>query len=161
MRQPIRSRRKRFVVLAGSSPAKTILWRCPTITASGRCPPPSREIHGSRVATRNIIGRRAMVRDRVFVGHGPCSSCLRIVSAEIAEQNAEAEKKTGMATSRAPVNTCSGRNSQECAPAQKPNKFFSAHSAPRSASSAFSVENIPAQTVPRFTSDCDNSCGTG
>ena len=47
----------------------------------------------------DIIGQRAIVRDRVFVGHGPCLSCLRIVSAEVAERNAETEKKTGMATS--------------------------------------------------------------
>jgi hypothetical protein len=32
---------------------------------------------------------------------------------EIAERNAEAEKKTGMAASQAPVNACGGRNRQE------------------------------------------------
>jgi hypothetical protein len=33
-------------------------------------------------------------------------------------------------------------------PTQKPNKFFSAHSAPCSAFSAFSEEDIPARAMP-------------
>jgi hypothetical protein len=59
------------------------------------------------------------------------------------------------------INACDGRNSQECAPAQKPKKFFPAYSAPRSAPSAFSEEDIPARTVPRFIPDRDNSRGSG
>jgi len=97
------------MVRSGTVAENRLVRRCPTITASGRCHPPGMarrspcRIHGSRVATWNIIGRGGQLYAiKVLLSpHGPCSSYLRIVNAEIAERNAEAEEKTGMAASGA------------------------------------------------------------
>jgi hypothetical protein len=139
-----------------------------------------RHIHGSRVATRNTSGEggdctqstfpcRRTPRVRLVAGSptqspspasGTTMSENAIFAAEIAKQSTEAEEKTGTAAS-AQGQRMRRPEQPKCAPAQKPNKFFSARSAPRSALSAFSEEDIPALTVPRFIPGCDNSRASG
>jgi hypothetical protein len=75
-------------------------------------------IRGSRVATRNIIGREAISKRSRF--------CCRltppvfVVSPDCQRRNRQAERKdrgkTNMAASKAPVNPFGGRNRQELLP---------------------------------------------
>jgi hypothetical protein len=109
-------------------------------------------------ATPNNNRFRSLPLPAVTARRSPC----RIHGCQVATLNiiGGGENRHGRIGGR--VNACGGRNRRKCRHCpKKPNKFCSAHSAPRSAPSAFSEEDIPARTVPRFTPGYDNSHKSG
>jgi hypothetical protein len=123
------------------------IWERPVWTRSTRPgPPPTSSSGSSAWATSLQSRRRRLIHRRHKAPHRQGAGFYFRSRNRRAERRGQGKNRHGRIGARA--NACGGRNRQECAPAQKPNKFFSARSAPRSASSAFSEEDIPALTVP-------------